>query len=507
MKKLWKFKGGVKLPGFKQISNPSSVSRLPIPDNVILPLRQHIGDPAEPLVEVGEKVYKGQLIATSSSFVSASVHASTSGEITAIEKHTIPHQSGVAEECIVIKSDGQDEWHPNIAANYHPENLSADELRTRIREAGIVGLGGAVFPAAAKLKPTRTIDTLIINGSECEPYITCDDALMRHKADEIIQGILLLRKVLQPIECVIAIEDNKPEAITAIHAAIKKFKQQGVNSLVVIDVVTVPSVFPTGGEKQLIKVLTGKEVPTKGLPYEVGVVCLNVGTAAAIRSAIYEGIPLVSRFVTVTGPLVKSPANFDVLIGTPIADVIKFAGGCKSDKYRIIMGGPMMGQLVPDPQAPVVKATNCILVEEELFASEAKVMPCIRCGTCANACPMNLLPQQLYWYSREKSFQKLEHYHLLDCIECGCCSVVCPSNIPLVHYFRFAKSEKKSADLKAIAAEQSRIRTQNREDRLERIKVEQQERKARRKAERLKKKAANSNNQSRQSEDKVVSAG
>lgn len=489
MKKLWKFRGGIHLPGFKTMSKPATVTRLPIPGKIILPLRQHIGEPAEPIVEVGDSVFKGQVIATSKSFVSASVHAPTSGRIVDIDKHVIPHQSGVAETCIFIETDGKDEWHPNIEPNYHPEKLSAEELRVRIREAGIVGLGGAVFPSAAKLKPTRQIDTLIINAVECEPYITCDDALMRTRSAEVLEGIIILRKLLNPTECIIAVEDNKPEAIKALKKTIEQFKMKGEGIVAAVDVIPIPTIFPAGSEKQLIKVITGKEVPKNGLPYEVGVVCLNVGTTAAIRDAIYEGIPLISRYVTVTGPQAKRPSNYEVLIGTPIEDVIQLSGGVKSEKYSLVMGGPMMGQLLPHPQTPVVKATNCILVESD-FSQETQVnvMPCIRCGTCANVCPMNLLPQQLYWYAREKSFQKLEHYNLSDCIECGCCSVVCPSQIPLVHYFRFAKSESKDHEIKSKMSEQSRVRTQLRDARLERIKREQEERKARRKAERQKKK-------------------
>jgi len=506
MKKLWTFKGGLKLPGFKKISNPASVNKIPIPDNIILPLRQHIGEPAEPIVDVGDQVYKGQPVAISKSLISASVHASTSGIVTDIGKYTIPHQSGVSEMCIVIKTDQKDQWHPNIESNLDPDNLDTEELCARIREAGIVGLGGAVFPSAVKLKATRQIDTLIINGAECEPYITCDDALMQNRADDVVQGILLLRRLLNPAECIIAIEDNKPQAIDALQVSIKKFKEKGIGSVAAIDVIPIPTIFPTGGEKQLIKVLTGKEVPRNGLPYEVGVICLNVGTSAAIRNAIYEGIPLVSRYVTVTGVMVQRPANFEVLIGTPVQDVIKAAGGEKSDRYEIIMGGPMMGQLLPHQQIPVVKATNCILVQDIKSENEANVMPCIRCGSCASACPMSLLPQQLYWYAKEKSFQKLQHYNLSDCIECGCCAVVCPSRIPLVQYFRFAKSEQREHEFKTKLSEQSRIRAQMRDFRLERIKREQQERKARRKAERLKKKAA-SDKASKPLADKELSAG
>jgi len=493
MKKLWRFRGGVKLPGFKTLSNSASIRQSLIPGVVTIPLRQHIGETAEPVVKVGDHVYKGQLIATSGNFISAPVHASTSGSVIAIDKHTVPHKSGIAEVCVVIETDGADQWHPDIEPCTHPNNLSADELRTRIREAGIVGLGGAVFPSAAKLKPTRPIDTLVINGVECEPYITCDDVLMRSRPEDIIRGILLLRRLVDPAECIIAVEDNKPEAIKALNDAIKKLKIAGVGSVNTIHVVAIPTVYPAGSEKQLIKVLTGKEVPQQGLPYEVGIVCLNVGTTAATYDAIYDGKPLVSRLVSITGPQIKHPANYNVLLGTPVAHLLEDAGVRHVDDTKLIMGGPMMGHDLPHAQVPVVKATNCILAEKAAPLENIASMPCIRCGACATACPIGLLPQQLYWHSRGKDFDKLEHYNLPDCIECGCCAVVCPSHIPLVHYFRYAKTEKAAHELKLKLADQARLRTQEREARLERVKKEQEERKARRKAARLKKKAATAN--------------
>jgi len=488
--KLWKFKGGIKLAGFKSLSNNSEIKKIPSPERIILPLRQHIGEISEATVNLGDRVYKGQLIAESNSFISAPIHASSSGTVIDIDKYPIPHQSGILEMCIVIKPDGLDEWDPTIKPNTNPELLTADEMRHSIRQAGIVGLGGAVFPSAAKLKPTRTIDTLVINGVECEPYITCDDALMRSRAEDIISGLLLLRKLLQPVECIIAVEDNKPEAIQTLENAIEKLKSEGIGSANTIRIVAIPTVFPTGGEKQLIKVLTGKEVPQNGLPYEVGVVCLNVGTTAAVYDALYLGKPLLSRIMTVTGPQIKKPANFEVLIGTPIENVLAAAGGASSKDNMLIMGGPMMGMPLPHSNIPVVKATNCILVESVEKQSKPSAMPCIRCGTCATVCPMNLLPQQLYWHSRGKEFEKLTHYNLADCIECGCCSVVCPSKIPLVHYFRFAKTEKMEHESKTKFADQSRIRTQKREERLERIKQEKELIKAKRKLERQKRKSA-----------------
>lgn len=488
MKKLWRFKGGVKLPGFKALSNATPISVLPLPERLYLPLRQHIGAPAEPIVEVGDRVYKGQAIAVASSFISASVHASSSGRVVEIKKYSTPHQSSIAEDCIVIETDGEDRWHPSVGPLAQPENLSGDELRVRISEAGIVGLGGAAFPSAAKLKPTRKIDTLILNGVECEPYITCDDALMRARPEAIIRGLLLLRRLINPAECIIAIEDNKPDAIKILQQTIERLRAAGVGSVATIRVASVPTIFPAGGEKQLIKVVTGEEVPQGGLPYEVGIVCLNVGTTAAVYDAIYQGKPLVSRVVTVTGPQIQQPANYEVPIGTPVQQLLDAAGGPGSGGHQLIMGGPMMGQRLPHAQIPVVKATNCILVESPMAIAPTTAMPCIRCGACANVCPMNLLPQQLYWHARGKAFDKLEHHNLADCIECGCCAVVCPSKIPLVHYFRYAKTEKIADETKTRVADQSRVRMQLREARLERLEREQTARKAKRKAERLAKK-------------------
>lgn len=507
MKKLWRFPGGIKLAGFKHLSNGAQIHIPPMPKRLIMPLRQHIGESAEPTVAVGDYVYKGQLIANATAFISAPVHASSSGTVIDIDKYPVPHQSGIAEPCIVIETDGADIWHPDIAPELHPEALAADDLRARIRSAGIVGLGGAVFPSAAKLKPTRTIDTLIINGVECEPYITCDDALMRARPEAIIRGILLLRRLLDPIDCLIGIEDNKPEAITALQSVLDKLSAAGVHGINTIKVVAVPTLFPAGGEKQLIKVLTGKEVPQQGLPYEVGIVCLNVGTTAAVFDAVYEGRPLVSRIVTITGPQINKPANFEVLLGTPVEHMLTSAGGVNSSSYHLIMGGPMMGQSLPHGQLPIVKATNCLLLENMPQSKKANTLPCIRCGSCANACPMKLLPQQLYWHARGKAFDKLEHYHLADCIECGCCAVVCPSQIPLVHYFRFAKTEKQAHEIKAKFADQSRQRTQVRESRLERVKREQEARKAARKAARQQKQSTTLSDEKTQADPAQVSNG
>jgi len=307
---------------------------------------------------------------------------------------------------------------------------------------------------------------------------------MRYHADSIIQGALLLARIIKPHEIVIAVEDNKPEAYQSLVNTVDKLKLAGVMAVSIIKVTQVPTIFPAGGEKQLIKVVTGKEVPSGSLPYEIGVVCLNVGTTAAIHDALYEGKPLVSRIMTVTGEGVRSPGNYRVLLGTPIDYVLQKAD-LKDNDVAVIMGGPMMGVAVADKSVPIVKAANCLLVKNsQQVRQPVASMPCIRCGQCASVCPMKLVPQQLYWHARSKSFDKLASYHIDDCIECGCCQVVCPAKLPLVHYFRFAKSELKAQERERKKADVSRLRSESRLLRLEKIRQEQEERKAQRKANR-----------------------
>ncbi len=483
---LSRFHGGVHLPDRKSLTAGKAVRKAHLPEYLYLPLHQHIGEPAEAVVSVGDKVLKGQLVARAKGYVSAPVHASSSGSVVAIENHAIPHPSGAVAPCIVIETDGQERW---IEREGHSDYLDMDpsHLRNLVRNAGIVGLGGAGFPSFIKLNPgaDSRIETLILNGVECEPFITCDDMLMRTHPEEIIGGIRILRHALKAEHVIIALEDNKPEAFRIISDSVR-----GEN----IEVVQVPTIYPAGGEKQLIKVITGKEVPHDGLPLNIGVVIQNVSTAAAVHRAINEGTPLISRYVTVTGGGVVRPHNLEVLIGTPVNELLEQCGGTTAAMSRLIMGGPMMGFELHQYNVPVIKTTNCILAATDCdLPAEQPSMPCIRCGSCADVCPVSLLPQQLYWFARSKEFDKAQNINLFDCIECGCCSYVCPSYIPLVHYFRYAKTEIAAKERERQKADQARMRHEARQARLEREKAAKAARLAKKKAALAAKKAKSEN--------------
>jgi len=475
MRRLFQFHGGVSLKEHKKDAMTRPVKTAHLSKQLILPLQQHIGAPAEAVVAIGDKVLKGQLIARPSNTVSAPVHASSSGTVVAITKHPVSHPSHLDAPCIIIDTDGEEHWHADRqpVANYH--ELPPEKVREHIRDAGIVGMGGAGFPAHIKLNPSNhVVDTLILNGAECEPYITCDEMLLRERALEVIVGLRIMRYALQAKRCIIGIENNKAAAFRALQ---EQVRNTGADF---IDVIQVPTVYPTGGEKQLIQVLTGKEVPANGLPLDIGVVCHNVGTAYAVYRAIEFGEPLISRYVTIAGSVAHT-RNLEVPIGTPVIDLIEECGGNRNTLSRVILGGPMMGSALHDITAPITKTTNCILVNSSigdvpLPSRDKHAMPCIRCGNCATACPIDLLPQQLYWYARAKDFDKIQDYHLFDCIECGCCDYVCPSQIPLVHYFRYAKTEIWAQQREKTLADIARERHQFREQRLEREKQEKQER-------------------------------
>lgn len=466
MRTLYQFHGGIHPPTNKTQSNGTPIVQAKLPAKLVIPLHQHVGNSANPLVGIGDHVKKGQMIGRAEGHLSSSVHASTSGTIAAIDMQQVAHPSGIPDLCITLIPDGEEVWTERETCEDWTA-LPHTELRHRLRNSGVVGLGGAVFPSDMKLYSHKhKIKTLVINGAECEPYITCDDLLMRERAEEILQGAEMMRALLYAEEVLIGIEDNKPEAIAAMKAASCNHQN--------MEVIAVPTVYPGGGAKQLIRVLTGIEVAAGVRSTNMGVQCFNVGTAYSAWRAIRYGEPLISRIVTVTGN-VAHPKNYEALIGTPM-DALVAQSEPLAGTTGYIMGGPMMGVLMPSKEVGLIKATNCIIASsDELFPAAKPALPCIRCTRCADVCPSELQPQELYWFSKAKNLDKAEDYHLFDCIECGACSYVCPSNIPLVQYYRFAKSEIWARDASKKAADAARERHEYRESRIEREKREKAE--------------------------------
>jgi len=460
--RLWHFHGGLKLDS--RTARPASepLLEIPVPPRLVLPRSQHVGQQAEAVVSPGERVLRGQPIARPSGYVAAKVHASSSGTVVAVEDHPVPHPSGLAAPCIIIETDGLDEPWKGYEALEDFNALDGMELRARVRAAGVVGLGGAAFPTAVKLGAGAGLKMLILNGAECEPYICCDEVLLKERPEEVLAGAQVLLRALEIDRCCIAIEEDKPLAKQALQAAVAAVGDTR------IEVVSVPAIYPEGGERQLIKVLTGEEVPARGLPPDIGYLCHNVGTAAAVARAVLRGEPLISRIVTVTGAGVARPRNLQVRLGTPIASLVAACGGYTDEAQHLLMGGAMMGFPLPDDSVPVVKATNCIVVATaEDIQPRAPAMPCIRCGECAEVCPAQLLPQQLYWHAHAGELDRLDEYHLFDCIECGCCDVVCPSQLPLTQYFRYAKTELWARDRDRARSDLARDRFESRRARIE----------------------------------------
>ncbi|OGA00723.1 MAG: electron transport complex subunit RsxC, partial [Betaproteobacteria bacterium RBG_19FT_COMBO_58_11] len=397
MRKLFEFHGGVHPAQHKDESAALPIAAAPLPARLIVPMHQHIGNRAKPIVAVGERVLKGQMIGQADGYISCAVHAPTSGTVSAIEMATVPHPSGLPDLCISIEPDGEEQWVERTPLDYAALNPS--ELRNRLRDMGLAGLGGAVFPSHAKLNPGRhpAIPTLILNGAECEPWITCDDLLMRERAEQIISGAKIMQHMLGATEVLIGIEDNKPQAIQAMRAACA-----GTD----FEVVVVPAKYPSGGAKQLTRMLTGKEPPSGGRSTDIGVQVFNVATAYSLARAVLHGEPVISRVVTVTGN-VERPQNFEALIGTPISELAALAGPPRADTQGYIMGGPMMGFKLPSGQAPLIKATNCLIATSpKLFPAPPPALPCIRCTQCAQACPVELQPQDMYWFAHAKEFGK-----------------------------------------------------------------------------------------------------
>ena len=466
--RIWDFDGGIHPPEMKTLSSGVPLRTAPLPDIFVIPLQQHLGPEGELCVKVGDPVLKGQPL-TVGRGRTVPVHAPTSGTISAITPHITAHPSGLAELCVIIQPDGEDRWcEREPVADYR--QLATSELIQRIHQAGIAGLGGAGFPTASKLQGGMNgVETLILNAAECEPYITADDRLMQEHADQVIEGTQILRHLLQPKVTLIGIEDNKPEAIAALKLALRD--QPGIALRVV------PTKYPSGGAKQLTKILTGKEVPHGKHSSAIGVLMQNVGTAFAIKRAIVDGEPLIERVVTLTGEALSQPGNLWARIGTPVQHLLKFAGFQPQAQQMVVMGGPLMGFTLPALNVPIVKISNCILAPSvSEMAPQEPEQSCIRCGLCVDACPAGLLPQQLYWFSRGEEHEKARNHNLFDCIECGACAFVCPSNIPLVQYYRQEKAEIKAIDQEAARTAEAKARYEAKLARLEREKLAREER-------------------------------
>ncbi|WP_462151036.1 electron transport complex subunit RsxC [Pseudoalteromonas xiamenensis] len=486
---LWQFPGGIHPPEQKSISNTTAIARLPLPEKLVIPIKQHIGANGVLLVKKGEAVLKGQALTAIQANWSLPVHAPTSGTIEDITTAPSAHPSALPELSIILKPDGKDEW-TTLQTNGNYQQIDKKTLVDIIHNAGIAGMGGAGFPTYVKADTHAKIDYLIVNGVECEPYITADDRLMREHAAEIVSGIEIMQFVLSPERVIVGIEDNKPEALLAM--------QQAAAHNDAILVRSIPTKYPSGGEKQLIKVLTSKEVPSQGIPADIGVIVQNVGTLYAVHDAVINGKPLLERVVTITGNTITQKGNVWALLGTEIKHLLDTQGFTPVSDQRVIMGGPMMGFTLPTVRIPVVKTTNCILApDSQELAESGDEKACIRCSACADACPQTLLPQQLQWFAKGKEYDKLEQYNLFDCIECGACSYVCPSEIPLVQYYRVAKAEIREQKIEQVKSERAKVRFELRKERLEREMEERQNRH---------KRAAESNIKSAEEKQKVADA-
>ncbi|MEX5996927.1 electron transport complex subunit RsxC [Providencia hangzhouensis] len=466
---IWDFKGGIHPPEMKLQSSQTPMRIASVPNELIIPLQQHLGPEGELIVQVGDSVLKGQPL-TKGLGRTVPVHASTSGVITAIEPMVTAHPSGLKELCVRIAADGHDTWC-TLSPEPNYVQLTRAELLQKIEQAGIAGLGGAGFPTASKLAGGQdAIKTLIINAAECEPYITADDRLMQEHAQEVIEGCRVLQHLLTPDQVLIGIEDNKPEAIQALKDAVTSQDKQ-------IFIRVIPTKYPSGGAKQLTKILTGKEVPSGARSSQIGVLMQNVGTVVAIKRAVVDGQPLIERVVTVTGEAISKPGNFWARLGTPVKHLLQQSGFNPGPEQMVIMGGPLMGFTLPDLNVPVVKICNCLLVPTmEEMGPKALEEACIRCGLCVDACPAGLLPQQLYWFSKGDEHEKAQKHNLFDCIECGACAYVCPSNIPLVQYYRQEKAEIREIAQEERRAAEAKLRFEAKQLRMERDKQAREER-------------------------------
>ncbi|MGE4357099.1 MAG: electron transport complex subunit RsxC [Candidatus Omnitrophota bacterium] len=424
------FSGGLHIPDYKDLSRDYPLGEIPPPKKIILPLIQHSGSPAIPLVKPNEEVKLGQKIASSDKYISASIHASVSGRVLKIDHSNHP----LLGKSLAIFIENNDNEQNFLKINEeNPDNLSPEELKRIIQEAGIVGLGGAGFPTHVKLSPPKPIDTLILNGAECEPYLTCDEKLLSEKPGEILKGLGTIKKIISPKNIFIGIEDNKKYLIKIIKEALEKIKDDNIK------IITLKTKYPQGGEKQLIKAITGREVPSGGLPFDVGVLVHNVGTVFAIYEAVYSGKPLYERIITISGKAIKRKGNFRVRLGTLLSDIVEFCGGFVQEPKKIIFGGPMMGIAQWSLDIPIIKGTSGVLflTEEEINLEEAG--PCIRCGRCIEVCPMKIMPASIGLAGEYEKWNLAREYSPLDCIECGACSYICPTRRNLVQFLKLAK--------------------------------------------------------------------
>ena len=480
--KLFKIRGGIHPEGRKADSSERPIRTLPLPQLLHVPLQQHIGASTKPVVRVGDRVLAGECVGAGQGHVSAPVHAPTSGRVIAIGEQPAPHPSGLPVATVTIEPDGEHRWF-DYAAPADPFALAPEDVSARAGAAGIVGLGGAAFPSAVKLDASRKsgVDTLIINGGECEPYLTCDDRIMRERASEIVTGIRLIQHAVGATRALVGIEDNKPEALAAMRAA-----AAGTD----VQIRAVPAMYPMGWEKQMIQALLGREVPAEARSADIGVLVHNVATAWAVQQALVVGRPLVSRIVTVSGGAVAAPCNLEVPIGTPVQALFDACGGFSSTPARLVLGGPMMGHQLRHTGVPVVKGTSGVLALTAAEIGRTVPAPCIRCSTCVRACPVGLLPLEIAARVRADDLGGAVALGLKDCIGCGSCSYVCPSTIPLVHYFNYAKGELAAQARSKAKQEATKKLAAERSARMERIAREREEAAAARKAAKAAKDAA-----------------
>ena len=461
--KLFPVRGGVHPAYRKERTAEAAIVALPLPSALYLPLQQHIGAPAEVIVAVGDAVLKGQVLARPGGAVSAMVHAPTSGTIAALCDMPAPHPSGLPQPTIVLEPDGKDQWISLPPAIEDAFNADPALIRARVADCGIVGLGGATFPSAVKLAlgTQHPLHTLLLNGAECEPYLTCDDRVMQEYASEVLDGARLMAHALGAGRVVVAIEANKPQALAII--------TQAAATLPHVEVVQVPAQYPMGSERHLVQAITGQETPARKLTADLGIVVHNVATARAVHHAVRFGKPLLSRVVTVSGGAIKTAQNVEAPLGALVSDLVEFCGGMTQVPQQVVNGGPMMGQPLPSLSVPVVKGMSGILALTAAETNHQPAQPCIRCGTCVTICPCGLVPVEMAAFIRKDNLEAAAGLGVRDCVSCGSCSYICPAHIPLVHYFNYAKGALAAKERDARKTDRIRQLVENHSERLDKI--------------------------------------